>query len=354
MGSVAEDDESDAYDSDTHPMAQMAAVPAAITVERGESIKGSPGSTVVALPADSSSTSLVSPFASGYAPNTAPLDAPSRSDSTSRRQFGDAPTYLEAMSSPSFEDLEAGVPPPRTPPTLRERTSSTIRNLLGRAGRTGSDTRQHIRSGSASSLLLQPQSSRMSTLSSTSGSPGRMSPSIHISSPLPNTAVRASFDLSLLPRAGLSDDQMRYLASDEARNQVGVNLSSPPLGKRRRRSDATLLDDVSPGRSRSGSSISALDIPPAFDETPPAASSPAVSTPHNDCVAESSDSSQTSYPQESHPGEDSHAQSRSAPASATPSFAPTLSIEPPTPVTSSPRADNFAHRPESGPVPNRT
>ncbi|WVQ80662.1 hypothetical protein IAT38_002767 [Cryptococcus sp. DSM 104549] len=185
-----------------------------------------------------------------------------RTNSITRRGWGEAPTYLEAMSSPSFPsrdaDLEAGagVPPPNT--SLRTRTSSTFRDLLSRAGwgqgqssrgdRSPISMSQHPSSATALPLL-QPITSRHSTSSSLrpgsvslSGYTSPWQSSLSISSPLPNTAVRASFDSTTLPRAGLSDDQMRFLSSNEAVNLAGIRLGEPPEGKRRRRStNATML-----------------------------------------------------------------------------------------------------------------
>ena len=162
--------------------------------------------------------------------------------SLTRRGWGEAPTYLEAMSSPDPRQLEAqvGVPPPRNSP----QRGGTIRNLLSRAGgslRLSNQQRQMTeRPGSVTSLLLQPQTSRLSTITGASGqysSPWSSTASLmNISSPIPNTAVRASFEM---PRAGLSDDQMRYISTPAAVNLVGVKLGDPPIGRRRSRSVAT-------------------------------------------------------------------------------------------------------------------
>jgi hypothetical protein len=212
-------------------------------------------------------------------PNTAPVGGQPRMGSLSRRGWGEAPTYLEAMSSPAFpqdHDLEAGVPPPRTPGgTIRERTTSSFRELLSRAGWTpgshrGLSTAIFQRRSSQTSLLLQPQSSRMSALSMGSArgtspypSPWASTHSLVISSPLPNTAVRASFDSTRLPRAGLSEQQMRFLSSSEAVQTAGISLADPPRG-RRRRSEAAVLGE-SLARSRSGSSLDEAP-PPTWEE----------------------------------------------------------------------------------------
>ena len=204
---------------------------------------------------------------------TAPLDPsqPRRALSDfSRRGWGEAPTYLEAMSTPTYPDptspsLEAGlgIPPPRSQPSLRTRTSSGFRDLLNRAGMTftpGSfkpaqlnrhemtQTSRH----SSTSLLLQPQSSRLSSATSYTArtsrehsrepssspltSPWASTATLQISSPVPNSAVRASFVGSSIPKAGLSDDQMRFLSSSEAVNVAGVKMGDVPINKKRRKS----------------------------------------------------------------------------------------------------------------------
>ncbi|TYJ51429.1 hypothetical protein B9479_008000 [Cryptococcus floricola] len=177
----------------------------------------------------------------------------SRHDSITRRGWGEAPTYLEAMSSPPISspnaDLEAGTDN-RPVPTLRTRTSSAFKDFLSRAGFSNQsrpmEMSQHPHSSTALPLL-QPVTSRISTQSSlhpgtsTYPSPWHSSHSLLISSPIPNTAMRASFDSTAIPRAGLSDDQMRFLSSNEAVNLVGVRMQDPPEGrknKRRRGSEA--------------------------------------------------------------------------------------------------------------------
>lgn len=210
-------------------------------------------------------------------PHTAPIDgsAATRHGSLQRRGWGEAPTYLEAMSSPAFppSDLEAGgggggVPPPRVAGNLRERTTSTFLGLFNRAiggGGAGSSTTGvsswrgaahsgHSRASSQASLLLQPQTSRLSARSYSNSSDryggGAQSPwdsmqSLRISSPLPNSAVRASFEI--LPRAGLSDQQMRFIASSDALQTVGVSLADPPRRGRRRASSAAASAFLSDG-----------------------------------------------------------------------------------------------------------
>ncbi|GFZ45163.1 hypothetical protein JCM24511_02889 [Saitozyma sp. JCM 24511] len=248
----------------------------------------------------------------GTSPRSAPLDGqPARAGSIGRRGWGEAPTYLEAMSSPDFHDvrdgrdLEAGVPPPRTPSgavgaggaaSFRERTTTSFRDFLSRTGFAPQPDRSVStrRPSSQASLLLQPQSSRLSGISTTSGqfqgqatstgtgtgtspypSPWASSHSLVISSPLPHSAVRASFDSARLPRGGITEQQMRFLSSTEALNTAGVSLADPPPGRRRARSEARSLLGDSPGRSRSGSGSGAAlghtpetseDAPPSWEE----------------------------------------------------------------------------------------
>ena len=164
--------------------------------------------------------------------------------SLTRGSWGETPTYLEAMSPDSrYIAAEAGVPPPRD--SISHNRSNSLRGFLSRAGLTPGSyrapNRQRLmteRPGSSTSLLLQPQSSRLSTLTSATppyNSPWASTHSLNISSPVPNSAVRASFEV---PRAGLSDDQMRFLGSSEAVNVAGVKLGQPPVGRRRNRTEA--------------------------------------------------------------------------------------------------------------------
>ncbi|WVQ96633.1 hypothetical protein IAU59_003738 [Kwoniella sp. CBS 9459] len=201
-----------------------------------------------------------------------PQNTVHRSDSLGRRGWGEAPTYLEAMSSPfppssypaqTRSPVAANVPPPRD---LRTRTSSTFRGLLSKAGFTSAPSRydHHQMSQSrtsSTSLLLQPTTSRLSSMSfrptSPTTSPGASTLSLVISSPIPNTAVRASFDSTRLPRAGLSDDQMRFLGSQEALSVAGVKLNEVPENrKRRRRSEALSVDETLFGGRSRGDSVS--------------------------------------------------------------------------------------------------
>lgn len=182
---------------------------------------------------------------------------------------GDAPTYLEAMSTPDLTSeayASAGVPAPAQPrQTMRGRTSETFRNLLHRThlipsrsppGASSGLLPLHLRNASGSStLLLRPISShtpsvppsprtpghgrgpgpnrhsnnpyRHSLANSSFHTPRNSSYSLVIGSPIPSTAVRAGFNLEDLPRAGLSEDQMRFLASSEAVDLVGVRMDGP-------------------------------------------------------------------------------------------------------------------------------
>ncbi|WWD18510.1 hypothetical protein CI109_102962 [Kwoniella shandongensis] len=199
-----------------------------------------------------------------------------RSASITRRGWGEAPTYLEAMSSPSF-DVEAGtatsVPPPST---FRTRTSSTFRDFLSRAGlapsrspTTSAGPMLMSERQASQTHLLHPSTSRLSSTASSfrresisslhpslaggavgmatspyGGSPWQSTHSLIISSPIPDTAVRASFESSNLPRAGLNVAQMQFLSSREAVNLAGVKLGEVPENKKRRRGSRGMQDLV--------------------------------------------------------------------------------------------------------------
>lgn len=240
--------------------------------------------------------------------------APHRTPSTTRRGWGEAPTYLEAMSSPNPDDLpvpRADVPGPKrsTTDNLR-RTASGIRDLLSKPfgptafrapspsnGAPSRPTGNRSRAESQSALL-HPTMSRFSTISNNSSSfnsPWTSTASLLISAPVPNSARRASFNHQELPRSGLTDQQMKFLASSEAVNLIGVRIedstsssqvSSQTQGRRRRRSEAagSALDLESLGygfasprsaRSRSrAASFTAADLedlaegvlPPSWEE----------------------------------------------------------------------------------------
>ncbi|RXK36159.1 hypothetical protein M231_06564 [Tremella mesenterica] len=228
-------------------------------------------------------------------PPTPPHSAPpghtqlTRIPSSTRSQWGEAPSYFDAITSPflSSSTTEQGlstsnnngiIPGPRsaTSETFRNATSGFSR-LLSRAGfapgsfRPNTNGRpmeqRHSSHTSMTSLLLQPQTSRLSTTSNRATSPfpspEASTHSLLISSPIPNTAMRASFIDSALPRAGLSEDQMRFLSSAEAVNLAGVRLDEPPRTPRRvRRGSAgggagndALLGNASPGTPRSSQEV---------------------------------------------------------------------------------------------------
>ncbi|WRT67826.1 uncharacterized protein IL334_004800 [Kwoniella shivajii] len=215
-----------------------------------------------------------SPTASSM-PQSAPAEIPLRTDSLMRREslarrgWGEAPTYLEAMSSPSSypsgsSGEQANVPPPRG---LKDRTSSTFMSLLSRAGitqptqSTGTGTRARGTSmvmrenrNSSTSLLLHPTTSRASTFAyaNANANPGGSSYNspwnstndlLVISSPIPNTAIRASFDYTAIPKNGLTPDQMKFLSSQEAVNLAGIKMDDVPeyKKKQRRRSEYSTL-----------------------------------------------------------------------------------------------------------------
>ncbi|KAK4685382.1 hypothetical protein P7C73_g4763, partial [Tremellales sp. Uapishka_1] len=104
----------------------------------------------------------------------------------------------------------------------------TFRDLLPRKTFKPKRPTQHSHSNSLTELLLQPQLSRQTTSTS----------SLMISPPLIHTAVRASFDSTNLPVAGLSDQQMRFLGSSEAVNRAGIPLEE--LGRGRSRSNSAM------------------------------------------------------------------------------------------------------------------
>jgi len=198
--------------------------------------------------------------------------------STSRRGWGEAPSYTvaagdyplrsDAHHPPSTalsndHDLEhSAVPAPRTPDPqsstfdLAARTKSGIKHLFNRSTFAPSAMRHvssppsnthHTHSHSLSSLLLSPQTTRSSftpqppiqgqegSTPTSALSPWQSTTSLNISSPLPHSAIRASFDSSHLPKGGLSELQMKFLGSSEALSLAGVRLDDPPRSARGRR-----------------------------------------------------------------------------------------------------------------------
>jgi hypothetical protein len=156
--------------------------------------------------------------------------------------WGEAPTYLEAMSSHNPDTpLPALVPSPR--PSALQRTATGFKDLITKPFAPGSfrpAQSQRDRGPSTSSSLLHPTTSRFSTASTSTEypSPWASSHSLLISPPVPNSAMRASFDGSDIPRGGLNPAQMKFLSSKEAVELVGVKLEDVPAHKRRRSASA--------------------------------------------------------------------------------------------------------------------
>jgi hypothetical protein len=171
--------------------------------------------------------------------------------------WGEAPTYLEAMSSHNPDaPLPPQVPAPR--PSALQRTATGFRDLISKPFAPGSfrlptSYAQRDRP-STSSSLLHPTTSRFSTASTSSDypSPWASSHSLLISPPVPHTAMRASFDGTDIPRGGLNEAQMKFLSSKEAVALVGVKLEDVPAHKRRK---SAMSGNASPG-SEAG------DLPP--------------------------------------------------------------------------------------------
>ena len=184
--------------------------------------------------------------------------------------WGEAPTYLEAMSShdPDAPRL-VQVPAPR--PSALQRTASGFKDLITKPFAPGSfrlptshPVQQRARGPSVSSSLLHPTNSRLSTASSEYPSPWASSHSLLISPPVPHTAMRASFDGSDIPRGGLNEAQMKFLSSKEAVALVGIKLEDVPAHKRR----STMSGHASPGSgsgTRRGSEAAELP-PPSWEQ----------------------------------------------------------------------------------------
>lgn len=181
---------------------------------------------------------------------TTPQTAPAASTSMQAIQdqgWGEAPTYLEAMSALNPDaPRPSQVPPPR--PGALQRTASGFRDLITRpfapgafrspptADASSTPAGGRSRAGSTSALL-HPTTSRFSIASTADyPSPWASTHSLLISPPVPNSAMRASFDGSSIPKGGLTKEQMRFLSSNKAVNLVGIRLEDVP-SHRRRRSD---------------------------------------------------------------------------------------------------------------------
>lgn len=186
------------------------------------------------------------------------------------RPRDEAPSYLEAMSSHD-PDAPRPVQVPGPRPSALQRTASGFREFITKPFAPGSfrstaldPTPGRQRGASTSSNLLHPTMSRYSTASASTGadypSPWASSHSLLISPPVPNTAVRASFDGASIPKGGLTKEQMRFLSSSEAANLMGTRLDEVPAHKRRRRSE--LSPHGSPGSDHAGRGAELGDIPP--------------------------------------------------------------------------------------------
>jgi hypothetical protein len=194
----------------------------------------------------SSPSAATPPQLASPSPRTQRL-ASSSSDATtasvSERGWGEAPTYLEAMSSndlPVGDVEEGGQGRSRT-------TTSTFRGLLsrmrdplgtrepvsGESTPTGTGTTMaSLPTASLSSLMLQP------SRTSHKYTPWTSSTSLTISPPVPNSAVRASLDQSALPSSGLSTEQMKFLGSAEVIGLVGRPFGEDEGRRRSRRSSS--------------------------------------------------------------------------------------------------------------------
>ena len=194
-------------------------------------------------------------------------------------ELGQAPTYLEAMSALDPDAPQRPqVPAPR--PGALQRTASGFKELISRPFAPGSfrpgpstsgnqvpgqQTPPDGRSRSGStSALLHPTISRYSTASTSTEypSPWASSHSLLISPPVPNSAMRASFDGTSIPKGGLTKEQMRFLSSNEAVNLVGVKMEDIGARKQRRRSDFS----GTPRASRSPSAGIEELPPPSWEQ----------------------------------------------------------------------------------------
>jgi hypothetical protein len=198
-------------------------------------------------------------------------------DRSSSGTWGEAPSYDTAVPPPSFDfnDLEAGNrlhsvdlsdSRPAVYPPVRERGfRAFVGRLTGRGeerteedgvglvrGRTRGWSNASSAGTSQASLLLQPTMTRFSTRRSSIGGLGfgsAASSSTHlplvtenqISSPVPGTVIRSSFDA---PRKGFSAEQVKFLSSTESLGKFGVRLDE---------AGNHVVDENQGGRRRAGS-----------------------------------------------------------------------------------------------------
>lgn len=154
--------------------------------------------------------------------------------------MGQAPTYLEAMSSIDLTDMPRG--DVEEGGQARSRPASAFRGLLGRMRpdkRT--EPQQPMTSQQASTSLA----SLMLSQSRSSLNPNSSTTSLTISGPVHNSAVRASLDQSALPTAGLSEQQMKFLGSPEMVGLVGRPFGEGE-GQRRSRRSSSFAASVTP------------------------------------------------------------------------------------------------------------
>lgn len=199
------------------------------------------------------------------------------------RGWGEAPTYLEAMSAIDPDAPQrptTQIPAPRS--SALQRTASGFKELLtrpfgpgafrspnagGESGQSTPASGSRSRAGSTSALL-HPTMSRFSTATSATGgdypSPWASTHSLLISPPVPNSALRASFDGTSIPKSGLTKEQMRFLSSNEAVNLVGIRMDEVPAHKRRRRSD--MSGHGTPGSPRRRSEEVEELPPPSWEQ----------------------------------------------------------------------------------------
>jgi hypothetical protein len=154
--------------------------------------------------------------------------------------MGQAPTYLEAMSSIDLTevargDIEEGG-------QARSKPASAFRGLLGRMR---PDKRMEPQQPMTSQQASTSLASLILSQSRSSLNPNSSTASLTISGPVQNSAVRASLDQSDLPSAGLSEQQMKFLGSPEVIGLVGRPFGEGE-GQRRSRRSSSFAASVSP------------------------------------------------------------------------------------------------------------